>query len=135
MRRVSGPLLDRIDIRVVMARMDAEQLVERAAPEPSRVVAERVREAWDEAHARNGGVPNAQLQGRRLLDTCAMPAGARRTIREVAQGLELTARSVHRALRVARTIADLRGRARVGSDEILAAAAMRDRSIEQELAA
>ncbi len=135
MRRVSGPLLDRIDLRVVMPRMLPAQLVDRARPESSVVVAARVGVAWDRAWARNGGGPNASLKGQRLIRVCALDRQARTTRKDVAGQLELTARSIHRVMRVARTVADLRGLDSVGSDEILAATSMRDQSIEAGLAA
>ena len=135
MRRVSGPLLDRIDLRVVMPRLDATELVGAARPEPSASVAARIRQAWDRALARSGGRPNGLLRGRRLLEACALDESARATLAEVAEGLELTARSVHRVMRVARTIADLRDLGAVGSTEILAAASLRDRSLEKGPAA
>jgi magnesium chelatase family protein len=134
-RRVSGPLLDRIDLRVVMPRMSAEQLVETAAPEDSVSVAARVRAAWLRAHRRNGGRPNAALSGQRLVSTSALDTHAQATLRDVSMQLELTARGVHRMMRVARTVADLRGLEAVTSDEILAATAMRDRSLETGIAA
>ncbi len=134
LRRVSGPLLDRIDLRVVMPRLDAVELVDDTRPEGSASVAARIRHAWDRSLARGAGRPNGSLRGRRLLEACAMDAAARRTLAEVSEGLELTARSVHRVLRVARTIADLTDQGNVGSTEILAAAALRDRSLEPGVA-
>jgi magnesium chelatase family protein len=135
LRRVSGPLLDRIDLRVVMPRVDTPELVGDAHPEASASVAARIRHAWEQALARGGGRPNGSLRGRRLLEACAMDATARRTLAEVSDGLELTARGVHRVLRVARTIADLKDLGTVGSTEILAAASLRDRSLETGAAA
>jgi magnesium chelatase family protein len=136
LRRVSGPLLDRIDLRVVMPRVDAELLVDAGSrPEGSREVAARIERAWNLAHARNNGRPNALLRGSDLIELCALDRATRATLQEVSQALELTARSVHRVMRVARTIADLRGVERVGADEILAATSLRDRSMETDLAA
>jgi magnesium chelatase family protein len=135
MRRVSGPLLDRIDLRVVMPRVSADQLVSNAAPESSATVAARVAGAWELARRRNRGQPNSALRGRRLLRACALDASGRLVLRDLATRLELTARGVHRMLRVARTIADLRERETVGAEEIYAATSMRDRSMEGELAA
>jgi len=135
MRRVSGPLLDRIDMRVVMPRMEAERLVGGPRPESSSAVRARIYSAWERALLRNGGHPNAALRGQRLVRACALDAGARRTLGEVSTQLELTARGVHRMMRVARTIADLRDRGPVGSDEIYAATSLRDRSLEASLAA
>jgi magnesium chelatase family protein len=134
MRRVSGPLLDRVELRVVMPRVEADELVESPPPEPSSAVAERILAAWRAAHQRNGGQPNASLRAPRLNEVCQLDHTARQTLKEVALSLELTARSVHRIMRVARTIADLRHSAAVGPDEILAAASLRDRSMEMELA-
>jgi len=111
------------------------QLVEPARPESSATVAARVRTAWDRALKRNGGRPNAALTGQRLIRACGLDQRARDTLKEVATGMELTARSVHRMMRVARTVADLRGEDVVRSDEILAATSMRDRSMEADLAA
>jgi magnesium chelatase family protein len=134
-RRVSGPLLDRLDLRVVMPRLDPGQIVRLDQPESSLAVAQRILEAWKHALERNGGMPNAALRGQGLLRACALDAQARHDLQDLAHQLELTARGVHRTLRVARTIADLRGRTVVGTEELAAAAALRDRSFEQAAAA
>lgn len=135
MRRVSGPLLDRIELRVLMPRIEAEALVGAARPEPSTIVAARIQQAWGIALSRNAGHPNASLQGRRLLSACAMDHRSRATLTDVARGLDLTARSIHRVMRVARTIADLHDRGAVDRDDILAAASLRDRTLETGLSA
>jgi magnesium chelatase family protein len=134
MRRVSGPLLDRIDLRVVMPRMGAEQLVAPARPESSAVVADRIRRAWELAWRRNAGQPNAALRGQHLVRVCGLDSRAEATLTEVSGRLELTARGVHRMMRVARTIADLRAVKTVSAEEIYAATSMRDRSMEVGLA-
>jgi len=131
---VSGPLLDRIDLRVVMPRLEVSELVGEAVPEESACVAERIRRAWERGRARSG-TANGQLRGRQLVAACAMDGPARRALADTAQGLELTARSVHRLMRVARTIADLRDLDAVGVNEVLAAASLRDRSVEMGAAA
>ena len=130
-RRVSGPLMDRIDLRVVMPRMRPEELLALRRPEPSTTVAARIREAWDLALERNGGYPNAALRGQRLLAVCGLDRRVRASMKDLGVQLELTGRGVHRLLRVARTIADLRGGAVVKSEDLAAAAAIRDRSVEQ----
>jgi len=134
-RRVSGPLLDRVDLRVVMPRLDPGALVDAAQPESSVQVAQRIGLACRVALTRNHGRSNAALRGRQLLAACDLDRPSREALVETARGLQLTARSVHRILRVARTIADLHGLEAVGSEEILAAASLRDQSIETELAA
>ena len=132
---MSGPLLDRIDLRVVMPRIDAEQLIDHAAPESSAVVALRIEAAWRVARERNGGIANALLEGRQLTRVCALDPGARRMVKELSAQMDLTARGVHRMMRVARTVADLGGQARVSREDILSASAMRDRTLELESAA
>ncbi len=134
-RRVSGPLLDRIDLRVVMPRMRPEDIVALEQPEPSHVVGRRIVEAWERSLERNGGIPNARLQGQRLLRACGLSSHARRASEDLAHQLELTARGVHRMLRVARTVADLAGRACVADEHLAAAASLNDRSLERETVA
>ncbi|MEX1297299.1 MAG: hypothetical protein AB1Z67_14145, partial [Candidatus Limnocylindrales bacterium] len=92
-------------------------------------------DAWRHSLERNGGVPNARLQGQRLLHACAMTDATRLASEDLARGLQLTARGVHRMLRVARTVADLDGRTVVGADHLAAAASLNDRSFEREPAA
>ncbi len=135
MRRVSGPLLDRIDLRVVMPRLEASRLVGSGQSERSRVVAQRIEQVWQRSTARNGGLANSALRGRELIEACRLDAPARQVMVDLAASLELTARSVHRVMRVARTVADLDQAERVGSDHILAATSLRDRSTETELTA
>lgn len=134
-RRVSGPLLDRIDLRVMMPRLDPRELVTLRQPESSDVIARRIAAAWVAAVTRNGGIPNAALNGQRLLHLSALGRSGRRTLEELARQMELTARGVHRLLRVARTIADLDGSTAVAEQHLSAAASLNDRSIEREAAA
>ena len=134
-RRVSGPLRDRIDLRVTMPRMEAGEIIGAAQPEGSAAVAARIGAAWRRGRTRNGGHANALLRGRQLLAACGLERPARDALLDVAHGLELTARSVHRVLRVARTIADLREEDCVGRDEILAAASLRARRLDEGMAA
>jgi magnesium chelatase family protein len=104
-------------------------------PESSSAVAARIVSARGVAVRRNGGGANASLVGRTLLDACDLDSTGRRTMSELADGLELTARGVHRTLRVARTVADLQGGHSVTAEDIFAAASLRDRSMEVELVA
>ena len=134
-RRVSGPLLDRIDLRVVMPRMDPEQLVKLAEPESSETVARRILGAWALALERNGGVPNAALRGRR----CSEPApwtGPRETLAGLrpAAGAHRPRHPPHAARR-AHHRRPAWPRPSSGREELAAAAALRDRSFEQEAAA
>ncbi|MBL8306440.1 MAG: YifB family Mg chelatase-like AAA ATPase [Rubrivivax sp.] len=106
--KLSGPLLDRIDLQVeVLAAAPAEML---ALPdgEPSAVVAARVAVAHERQMARQG-VPNAQLGVDRLDAVCRLDGTAALFLRSAAERLGWSGRRVHRCLRVARTIADLAG--------------------------
>ena len=119
-----------MDVRVSMPRLEAEHLVSLEPGESSATVAERIHAAWRVALARNGGLPNAGLTGTALLRACALDEQARRCIGELSAGLSLTARGVHRVLRVARTVADLQGSPSVREEELLAAASLRDQRLE-----
>ena len=125
LRRVSGPLLDRIDCFVAMPRVPPQELLRAAEPEASAPVARRIADAWDLALARNGGRPNAALAGRRLRGAAPLDAAATRLLERMAEGGAYSARSIHRAVRVARTVADLRGLERLEAEDIAAAIALR----------
>ena len=125
-RRVSGPLMDRLDIRVELGRVAPAALLLAPEPEPSAVVAERIARARRRAIVRNGGRGNARLNGAAALRACHLQPRARARLSELASSSGLSARGVHRILRVARSVADLAGDETVGEDALLAAAAMRD---------
>ena len=125
MRRVSGPLIDRIDIQIHMSRVAPGELLRGPPPEGSVAVAERIARARAAALERNGGRPNARLQGRTLLDACQLPEAGTVLLADLAAERQLSARSIHRVLRVARSIADLDGRTIVSVDHLYAAVALR----------
>lgn len=105
-RRVSGPLLDRFDLRVAVHRAEPSELLGGAQGESSVVVAARVRRARERAVAR--GVPNnAALPGHLLDEVAPLTQGARRLLEQRLTRGSLSARGLHRVRRVARTIADL----------------------------
>lgn len=124
-RRVSGPFVDRVDVRVHMARVAGESLVAGPEPERSAVVASRIADARAVALPRNGGRSNAELPGSSVVAACQLDGLARRRLEELARAAALSARSIHRLLRVARTIADLEGEARVTERIVLAARLLR----------
>jgi magnesium chelatase family protein len=106
-RRVSGPLRDRIDLWVPMARVAPAALVGRAEPEDSAAVAARIERVKRRSAARRDGRPNGRLRGRALRAACRLGPDAERRVVELAE-LELASgRGTERLLRVARTIADL----------------------------
>ncbi len=125
-RRVSGPLLDRLDMQIEMARVPPSELLGGPLPEASAAVRDRIAAARAIAIARNHGRPNSQLTGTAVLEACSLTRSASNVLAEWAAAKHLSARSVHRLMRVARTIADLAGRLEVTADEVLSAGAMRD---------
>jgi len=115
--RVSGPLLDRIDLHVEVPRLDYAALApEAAASEPSAAVAARVRAARDRQRAR-GGV-NALLPVNAVAAACRLGPREHGLLESAARRLGLSARACHRILRVALTIADIAGRDGVGLGEL-----------------
>ncbi len=104
--RISGPLLDRIDLHVEVPALREAELHDSPRGESSEAVRARVQEARTRQLARQGGC-NARLEGAGIERQCAPDADARALLREAASRQLLSARGFHRALKVARTIADL----------------------------
>jgi len=113
--RVSGPLLDRIDLQVEVPRVPIAELRQRAGTEESsasvlvRVIAARERQLT------RAGMANAQLGNREVERDCVLSAGDNTLLERAVDKLGLSARAYHRILRVARTIADLDGSERIHS--------------------
>lgn len=104
--RISGPLLDRIDLRITVARLAAEDLIKASSGEKTTVIRERVLKARTRAIKRQS-LPNAQLSGQALREHAALSNEAESFIRSAIKQLALSGRGYDRVLRVARTIADL----------------------------
>jgi magnesium chelatase family protein len=115
--RVSGPLLDRIDLHVEVPGVSAADLTLPPPAEGSAEVAQRVaaaRQVQSRRYNGNGVRTNAEADGE-LLDSVATPDDpGRKLLADAASAMRLSARGFHRVLRVARTIADLAGAERVG---------------------
>ena len=128
--RVSGPLLDRFDLRVVVDRPEVGELLgadggESQSIEPTAVVAGRVAAARRLAAGR-GVACNAELPSASLDASAPLDAEARRLLEARLRQGRLSARGLHRVRRVARTLADLAGReGAVGLDDVHAALALR----------
>jgi magnesium chelatase family protein len=108
LRRLSGPLLDRFDLRVVVARPAVDQLLGGPGGESTAVVAGRVLAARRLAHER-AGRPNAELPGHLLDRTAPLTPPASSLLRRQLEAGLLSGRGLHRVRRVARTVADLDG--------------------------
>lgn len=112
--RISGPLLDRIDIIVEVPAVKFEDLRTRAEAEPSSQVKARVDEARKRQHRRfgkAGGMCNARMGPEEIREYCALDEESAKLMKQAFDTLGLTARSYDRILKVARTIADLDGSA------------------------
>jgi magnesium chelatase family protein len=107
-RRLSGPLLDRFDLRVEVSRPTVEDLLGQHPGEPTRAVAARVLEARQLAGLR-GVRTNAHLPVDRLDEGAPLAEGATSLLEEALRTGRLSARGLHRVRRVARTVADLQG--------------------------
>jgi magnesium chelatase family protein len=107
LNKISGPLLDRIDLQVVLGRPEPALLLERreVEPEGSAAVKERVIAARQRQIAR--GELNSLLQGKALEEACRLGDAQRRLLARAGAKFQMSGRSIQRALRIARTIADL----------------------------
>jgi magnesium chelatase family protein len=110
--RLSGPLLDRIDLQVEVLAASPEELMAAPAGEASAVVAERVGAAWHRQRQRQGEA-NARLAAGRIDAMCVLEEPARHFVQQAATRLAWSGRRLHRCLKVARTIADLAGAERI----------------------
>ena len=119
-RRLSGPLLDRIDLKVAVRRVPLEALASEPKGEPSAPVRERVLVARRRQLDRQGCL-NAQLKPARLRQMAALEAASRQTLERWSEQRGLTARGFHRAWRVARTSADLDGSDQIAERHVLEA--------------
>ena len=118
--RISGPLMDRIDLRIEVPAVTAADLILPPSAEGSAEVAARVAAARDVQLARYAaaGLPNIRTNAEApaaLLEEIAKPdAQGQKLLRDAAETMRLSARGYHRVLRVARTLADLDGADKVG---------------------
>lgn len=113
-RRLSGPLLDRIDLHVSMTLLSPLELTRLTPGEPTAQVRRRVRAARHRALTRQG-CPNAQLSGQELRRHCHLDAAASRFLDRHLPAPGFSARAFDRLLRTARTVADLAADPRIGA--------------------
>jgi magnesium chelatase family protein len=127
-RKISGPLLDRIDLRVVMAAVPWTDLRSGRPGEASDGIRERVARARASAARRRPETPgfrNADLSAQELVQHCRLEPAARHLLETAVSRLHLSVRALHRALRVARTIADLAESSAVGAPHLAEALSLR----------
>jgi magnesium chelatase family protein len=119
--RISGPMLDRIDIIVEVPAVHFEDLKRRAEAEPSAAIKERVNAARARQHRRFGessGMCNARMGPTELRYHCVLDDESAELMKQAFEAFGLTARSYDRILKVARTIADLEGSENITSEHI-----------------
>ncbi len=111
--RLSGPLMDRIDLQVVVSRIKPEEMTQHQPGEASEPVRDRVQQARQRAHDRFKTEPklqcNADMQSRHLKQWCPLDDTSRTLLEGAVRKLGLSARATDRILKVGRTIADLDG--------------------------
>ena len=115
--KLSGPIMDRIDIQLVVSRVDARRLVNRSPAEASSAVAERVMRARNiqkERLAGEGIFCNAAMNNRQIEKYCPLSSECRSLLERIIDHMGLSARACSRIIKLARTIADL-----AGSEDIL----------------
>jgi magnesium chelatase family protein len=127
--KISGPLLDRIDLQVEVAAVPQLELVKAAKGEASDAIRERVTRARERQITRQGK-PNAKLGPKEIDERCKPDKAGEELLKSAIARMGLSARAYHRVLKVARTIADLEGAASIGSSQI--AEAIRYRKMDQE---
>ncbi|RUA17719.1 MAG: magnesium chelatase, partial [Clostridia bacterium] len=130
-KRISGPLLDRIDIHVQVPRVKYEKLTDDARGESSAVVRERVLAARQRQTARFAGLKhidaNADMGPTEVRRFCPLGNEAHQLIGAAMRQLQLSARAYHRVLKLARTIADLAGEEQISTVHIAEAIQYRPR--------
>ena len=134
--RISGPLLDRIDVQIEVPAVDYDALSARAAGESSAAIRERVLAARARQYARFGaelpaGFCNADMEPAQIEQFCRIGPDADRLLRRAVETLGMSARGYARILKVARTIADLAGAADIATAHI--AEAVGYRSLDRRL--
>jgi magnesium chelatase family protein len=130
--KLSGPLLDRIDVHVEVARVGFDEMLARAAGEPSAAIRARVEAARALQLARYDGAgifTNAGVPGKDVRRYCALGGDAASLLRDASARGHLSARALDRIARVARTIADLAGAEVIGPEHV--AEAITYRSLER----
>jgi len=134
MARISGPLLDRIDIHIEVPRLKHDELLGTAQGEPSKAIRARVQEARAIQVRRfegSGIFVNAAMGSRQVRNYCPVASDAEVLLKAAIQRLGLSARAYDRILKLSRTIADLAGADTIGVGHV--AEAIQYRSLDRQL--
>lgn len=134
LNRISGPLLDRIDLHVEVTPVPFNELSEKRSTEPSAAIRERVMVARNRQTERYTGMEgiycNAMMSSKMLQEYCQLDTVGSKLLKVAMQKLNLSARAYDRILKVARTIADLAGTEAIKAEHI--AEAIQYRSLDRE---
>ncbi len=121
LKKLSGPLLDRIDLRVPVRQLSQEELLKAPDGESSAVIAARVaaaRKIQQERYQDSGIYNNSQLTAKMLQNFCALPSSGEKLLRDAISRFKLSPRAYTRILKVARTIADLDGKSQISEEHL-----------------
>lgn len=122
--KISGPLLDRIDMQIQVGALSQDEIMQQGTGEASADIAARVAQAFQTQQTRQGK-SNSQLNTKEIDRLCQPDADGEQLLRTAMSKLNWSARSYHRVLKVARTIADLAGSAQVGKGHVAEAISYR----------
>jgi magnesium chelatase family protein len=132
--KISGPLLDRIDLHVEVTPVSFKELSQKTKGESSQQIRDRVvnaRRIQEKRYKSNDGIhANAQISSKRLKEVCEINDAGRALLKQAMNALGLSARAYDRILKVSRTIADLEGAERIQPEHI--AEAIQYRSLDRE---
>ena len=120
-KRISGPLLDRIDIHLQVPRVDFQKLSEKRGGESSATIRERVetaRQIQIKRFESNKLVSNADMTPKEIRQYCILDPAGEGLMKTAMRQLRLTARGYHRVLKLARTIADLAGEPTIKTEHL-----------------
>jgi magnesium chelatase family protein len=132
--KISGPLLDRIDLHIEVPSVKYRALAGKEEGEPSAMIKKRVdaaREKQEKRFGNSGVVTNARMTDRHIRSFCAIDEASHQLMEMAIEKLGLSARAMNRILKVSRTIADLEGLERIESAHV--AEAIQYRSLDRSI--
>lgn len=128
MSKLSGPILDRIDLQIMMRPIDPRRMVAKNKAEPTASIAARVLKAREIQRQRlkgSGVFCNAGMNSRMIEEHCNLDAVSRALLEKIIEQQDLSARACHRIIKIARTIADLQGEDDINPEHIAEASGYR----------